>query len=238
MYGTRARIGYTSPPAVTETFPYEFYKMVPEGVTLAITTLNIVKMTDDEVEEGAKMSLDCARLLSKAEVDLIILGGVPLNLALGFKNLDNIMKKLEDELGIPVTSSLTSQVAALKTVGAQRVGVAQPFETDHDIYSEYLQYYGFDVAGQLGAGLTVLDLATTNAQTAKGLANQIFKQSKNLDTLYFPAPHWGIIEIIEELENEHGVDVVSSVQAIIWNALRKTGVKEPITGYGRLLREF
>ena len=64
MYGTRARIGYTSPPAVTETFPYEFYKIVPEGVTLAITTLNIVKMTDDEVKDGAK--LDCSKITAVA----------------------------------------------------------------------------------------------------------------------------------------------------------------------------
>lgn len=35
MYGHRARIGYTSPPIVTEVFPYEFYKMAPPGVTLA-----------------------------------------------------------------------------------------------------------------------------------------------------------------------------------------------------------
>ena len=32
MYGHRARIGYTSPPLTTEVFPYEFYKVVPEGV--------------------------------------------------------------------------------------------------------------------------------------------------------------------------------------------------------------
>lgn len=39
MYGYRARIGYTSPPAATEVFPYEFYKMVPDGVTLVVNTL-------------------------------------------------------------------------------------------------------------------------------------------------------------------------------------------------------
>ena len=41
MYGHRARIGYCSPPYVTETFCYEFYKMVPEGVTLLIKTLEV-----------------------------------------------------------------------------------------------------------------------------------------------------------------------------------------------------
>ena len=50
MYGHRARIGYTSPPATTEVFPYEFYNIVPEGVTLVITTLAIMKLTSSEVD--------------------------------------------------------------------------------------------------------------------------------------------------------------------------------------------
>ena len=39
MYGYRARIGYTSPPLTTEVFPYEFYQIVPEGVTLRDTAV-------------------------------------------------------------------------------------------------------------------------------------------------------------------------------------------------------
>ena len=39
MYGHRARIGYTSPPLTTEIFPYEFYKIVPDGVTRPIAEL-------------------------------------------------------------------------------------------------------------------------------------------------------------------------------------------------------
>ena len=238
MYGHRARIGYTSPPAVTETFPYEFYKIAPAGVTLAITTLNIVHMTDEEVEEGGRMSLDGARLLAAADVDIIVLGGVPLNLSLGLEKLDGLMADLEDELGIAVTSSLTSQVAALKTIGAARVGVGQPFETEHEIYGEYLRHYGFDMVAQKGAGLTVLDLATTESDAAQGLARDLVGMDANLDTLYFPAPHWGIVGIIDELETEHGVNVITAVQAILWNTLRKTGITEPISGFGRLLREF
>ena len=57
IYGHRARIGYTSPPATTEIFPYEFYKIVPEGVTLVITTLAIMKLTSDEVDQSYEISL-------------------------------------------------------------------------------------------------------------------------------------------------------------------------------------
>ena len=45
IYGHRARIGYTSPPFTTEIFPYEFYKIVPAGVTLVITSLSIITRT-------------------------------------------------------------------------------------------------------------------------------------------------------------------------------------------------
>ena len=48
VYGYRARIGYTSPPVVTEVFPYEFYRIAPEGVTLGVTTLAILDVTAEE----------------------------------------------------------------------------------------------------------------------------------------------------------------------------------------------
>jgi len=52
IYGHRARIGYTSPPLTTEIFPYEFYKIVPAGVTLVITTLAIVVRSKGEVDQS------------------------------------------------------------------------------------------------------------------------------------------------------------------------------------------
>src|SRR5262249_20266873 len=43
IYGHRARIGYPCPPLSAEVFPYEFYKLVPAGVTLVITTLTVIE---------------------------------------------------------------------------------------------------------------------------------------------------------------------------------------------------
>jgi len=40
------------------------------------------------------------------------------------------------------------------------------------------------------------------------------------------------------LERELGVSVVSAVAAIVWDALRRTGITDRIEGYGRLLRQF
>ena len=66
MYGHRARIGYTSPPLTTEVFPYEFYKIVPAGVTLVITSLAIVVRSKAEVDQSYDISMKAAREMAAA----------------------------------------------------------------------------------------------------------------------------------------------------------------------------
>jgi maleate cis-trans isomerase len=43
-------------------------------------------------------------------------------------------------------------------------------------------------------------------------------------------------EVIETLERDLGLPVVTSNQAALWAGLRMTNVKDPVQGYGRLLR--
>ena len=66
IYGDRARIGYTSPPLTTEIFPYEFYRIVPAGVTLVITTLAIVVRSKGEVDQSYDISMKAAREMAAA----------------------------------------------------------------------------------------------------------------------------------------------------------------------------
>jgi hypothetical protein len=66
IYGHRARIGYTCPPLSAEAFPYEFYKLVPAGVTLVITTLTVFERSQSEVDAAYEMSMRAARELAAA----------------------------------------------------------------------------------------------------------------------------------------------------------------------------
>ena len=50
--------------------------------------------------------------------------------------------------------------------------------------------------------------------------------------------HWATAHAIDAIERELGVNVMTSQQAILWNALRTAGINDRIEGYGRLLREF
>ncbi len=238
MYGYRARIGYTSPPYLTETFPYEFYKIVPDGVTLVLTTLAIKQLTEQETKHSVEMTLEAAREMGKAGVSIMVFGGVPLNLSLGYDGLEDILRKTEKEIGVPVTSSITAQVNALRAVGAKKLVLLHPFTDPEGFHAEYVGHYGFELLGFKGAQKTVADLATISQDEVKRIAETLCREHPDADTLYIPAPHWGIIELIDPLEQELGINVVIAIQAIVWETLRRTGVKDRIDGYGRLLRDF
>src|ERR1700692_4200901 len=127
-YGHRARIGYTSPPLTTEVFPYEFYKMAPAGVSLVITTLAIVVRSKEEVDQSYDTSMKAAREMAAAGVDIIVLGGVPINLSRGTANAQQMIQDLEAELGVMVATSASAQAEAARALGCRKVVVAQPYE--------------------------------------------------------------------------------------------------------------
>src|SRR5262245_4733885 len=127
IYGERARIGYTSPPLTTEVFPYEFYKIVPAGVTLVLTTLAIVVRSKDEVDRSYEISMKAAREMAAAGVDIVVLGGVPINLSKGYANAEQMIIDLEAELSVKVSTSASAQARAAKALGCRKVVVAEPY---------------------------------------------------------------------------------------------------------------
>ena len=153
MYGHRARIGYTSPPLTTEIFPYEFYRIVPDGVTLVVTSLAIVVRSKAEVDQSYDISMKAAREMAAAGVDIVVLGGVPINLSRGHDNAQAMIQDLEAELGVKVATSASAQAAAAQALGCKKVVVAQPYEASETTrIAGYAVEFGCEVLGATGWG--------------------------------------------------------------------------------------
>ena len=153
MYGHRARIGYTSPPLTTEVFPYEFYQIVPAGVTLVITTLAIVVRSKSEVDQSYDISTKAAHEMAAAGCDIVVLGGVPINLSRGTANAEQMIRDLEAELKVKVSTSASAQANAAKALGCKKVVVAQPYaHEDTDRIAGYSNHFGCEVLGGTGGG--------------------------------------------------------------------------------------
>jgi maleate isomerase len=239
MYGYRARIGYTSPPATTEVFPYEFYKIVPDGVTLVINTLPLVDRTGDEVDRAYEVSLNVAHAMARAGVDLFCFGGLPINASRGFANAAEMARATEQEIGVPVITSLSAQQDAFAAVGAGRVATVQPYDDSHiPRFEGYVRELGAEPTGTVSVDAAFIELGKVDEEKILSLGQRVLREHPDSDTLYIPCPHFATAGVIEPLETEFGITVVTALQAIVWRALRKCGVNDRIEGFGRLLRDF
>ena len=234
-YGWRARIGYPSPPLTSEVFPYEFYKVVPDGVSLVITTLAITVRSAAEVDQSYDISMKAAEQMAEAGCNAIVLGGVPINLAKGVENAANMITELEQKLGIPVATSASAQKEAFKLLGCKKLVVAHPYKAeDNHRFDDYAKKFGAEVLGTRAFGANFNRIGGIPDDAALTMARDLMKAHPDADTIMFPSPHWPVINAIAPLEEEFGVTVMSSIQAILWQALRLAGVKDSISGYGQL----
>jgi maleate cis-trans isomerase len=243
MYGYRARIGYCSPPFVTEVFCAEFYRMAPPGVTLMITTLAVTSLTSastkDQIEESHAKSLDAAKVMARAGADVVVLGGNPINQSRGVENLDEICATLSRGIGTKVVTSTHAQMQALRALGARKVATVHPFEAGGDARHETsIRNLGVEPAGTVACGYTVEDLGRIPSELALSLARQVKREHPEADTIHHSCAHWATAHAIETIERELNVNVMTSQQAIFWKAIRTAGIADRIEGYGRLLREF
>jgi maleate isomerase len=239
MYGHRARIGYTSPPAATEVFPYEFYKIVPDGVTLVVNTLPLVNRTGDEVDRAYDVSLNVAHAMARAGVDLFVFGGLPINASRGFDNAADMATETEKEIGVPVITSLSAQQDAFAVVEAKQVTVIQPYDDTHiPRFEGYVRELGAEPAGCASVNATFIELGKVDEEQILALGRRLGNDYPNADTLYIPCPHFATAGVIELLEKEFGITVITALQAIVWRSLRKCGIEDRIDGFGRLLRDF
>ena len=243
MYGHRARIGYTSPPIVTEVFPYEFYKMAPPGVTLALTTLMVARHSKEsgEAEESWNHAVRAAREMARAKADIIVFGGGPVVYSGGAQRAHDTMAALQEELGVPVTNSTTAYHQADAVLGAKLVGsvtyASTPGSADHLPNERFTDPDKTTMVAQKFAGVPFVEVGTIPSEVPLRLARELKREHPEIDTIHLGSPHWAAGAVIDALEQELGVNVVQGSQAILWWALRSLGIEDRIEGYGKLLRE-
>src|SRR3981081_4012241 len=174
IYGHRARIGYTSPPLTTEVFPYEFYKIVPAGVTLVITTLAIVVRSKGECDQSYDSSMKAAREMAAAGVDIVVLGGVPINLSKGYANAEQMIIDLEAELKVKVSTSPAAPGEAGEALGCRKVVVAQPYElSETDRIASYGSHFGCEVLGATGWGSAFNQIGSIPRKAAPAMGGKL-----------------------------------------------------------------
>jgi len=234
-YGYRGRIGFIAPGSTIETIPVEFYKVAPPGVTIVFVSIGIKRLTKEDIEESLKGIEQAAAELGRTKTDVIILGGSPPVIAGGFGFDKKIIARIGSVTGIPATTSQTLAVEALTLLGVKKLVIASPFgENQNVLLKKFMQDSGFIVHAMKGLNMERIEYGMLPRNASYRIALEACEGVSDCDGVYLPCAQMPTIEIIDLLEKEIGKPVVTSVQAMIWGALRIMGISDPISGFGRL----
>lgn len=220
MYGWQGRIGFIGPPMMAETVPYEFYRVVPDGVALVVTCMGLHDLQPDEIDKVLGLVEDHVKELTRRKVDIMVLGGTPLILSRGAGFENELIAQAQRLTDIKVTTSTTAALHALNVLGAKKlVSVTTYHEFRNKLFKEYLEAQGFEVLNVKGLGLHIADIHELPAETSYRLAKQAFLETPGADAIYMPCAQLATLFNIDLLEKELEVPILTSTQAWLWETL-------------------
>lgn len=234
----RGTIGYIKPsyrPGSLE----EFIRLLPQGVGVIPLIIGIASGTEEEFHKVLAVYKDKVAELAALGVDLIDMGGAPPMMIHGYKGELKIVKELEETHKVPIITSGSSHIAALRALGAKRfVGVTYFNDSLNRMFSAYFSDAGFEVPAIQGIPVAFTDVQKLSSQEIYRFTKATFLNHPDVDAIYMLGGGWRILEIVPLLEQDLGVPVVYDTAAKIRDVQKRLYINQPIRGCGRLLEEL
>jgi len=235
MFGWRAKIGMMIPTNNTVIEPEMAY-LAPEGVTFHATRM-VSSRTGTASIEGLHNLVSCvdraSEELSITGVDSVLYGCLSTSFAVEGWD-DQYPEKTGVWMSTPAITALEATCLAIKSYGITDVAVLCP-------YGEALQKLA---AGAFARhGLNVKTLESINVTGLRAVCSvperDVYQAAKKMDKAGAPllcilATDLSTATIINELEHDLGMPVVSTNQALCWASLHLAGVHESTPQGGSL----
>ncbi len=229
----RARLGFIlmSTDLAAEA---DFFDMAPEGVAVHITRLKTDDYTTNETlsRHIEHMADAASRLQPDTRPDVISYSCTSGSIVIGE---DRIFEEIRR--GAPWAKPMclvTGVVDALRELGAKRLVVGTPYLDEiNTAEAEFLLAKGFDVLDIQGLNLTTgIEFGEVTPAFWKTFALAIDRP--DADAIFLSCGGVRSLEVVDEIEQAAGKPVITSNQAQFWSCLRRAGIADEITGFGRI----
>ncbi len=209
-------------------------RMLPKEVE--VFTNRVTNQNPMTLENLRAMAGDIERaaggILPGLGVDLMIYGCTSGTAAIGY---DRIVERIHQQCpGIPVITPATAAAAALQALGAKKISVLTPYIDEiNQALGELLRKQGLDVINVCGFG-SEDDIEVTMFPLADIVSAAKQACSDEAEALFISCTALRASLVIDTLEMELGIPVVTSNQALVWQALTLLNCTQPVEGFGSL----
>lgn len=217
----------------------ELIRILPEGIGVLPFFLDIQRGTTEEFKRASEPYEPYIERLAEKGCDLIHPEGAPPFMMLGYKGEAELLKKWEKKYKVPLFTSGTNHVRALKAVKAKKIlGVTYFTGQINSVFANYFEEAGFDVLDMDGIDVAFDKVAFLSPEQVYAFTKKAFLKNSKADAIYMLGSGWKVLPIIDMLEQDLGVPVIHPVPARCWEIQHRLHIKEPVEGFGRLLAEM
>jgi maleate isomerase len=234
MSGWKVRIGYLS-PSVFET-PSDWDLILPEGFTIVSSGLNVQAHTEAEFNKAIDALGAGLGIFKAEECDAILMGGITLGTQRGYAAEQEIVAKLSQQVGLPVSTAMGATVEALKQLKIKSTVIATAYkESINQAVKKYYEDGGVKVLAIKGLEVAKpVDQVKLPDYSSYKVGRELFRQHGAVESLLLQG-RWRTVAYVHQLENDTGRPVIASTAASLWWVLKTLGMRVPIAGYGQLL---
>ncbi|HEY7164175.1 MAG TPA: hypothetical protein VIB79_06410 [Candidatus Binatia bacterium] len=230
----KAKVGFVSAGAGSMPHYNSFLPLIPSSIKMDFEGLELYRESLYQIENKKETIVQRVRELTiQRGWDGVIVTAAPTEVL-----NPGLFDALQGALPVPFTTALHACVIALRIYSAKRVLLLTPFDQRlNDLICEHLQKLGVAAVAPHPFG----DLGVPKRMTA----DEVFELTKNhlngadpVDAVYFQGAVLDPIKVLEKIETDLGITVIASNPAMLWYVLSKLQLAYPMSGYGRLLREW
>jgi len=255
-FGGRARIGLVVLEN-DQTVEAELRGLWPDGVTAFVTRIPMEDQVTPETLLAMEERIPAAAglLPSTFGFDAIGYGCTSAATLIGEDGVDTAIRRAHPE--VPNTNPMAAAVAAMGALGAVRIGVVTPYSAEVTagivghltrkglavaVVGSFLEESDSVVARitEESVAAAVIQLVASDQARAEPVretgAVRTGGGAGGLDAVFVSCTSLRALGIVEDLEADLGIPVVSSNLAFGWHLLRLAGVEDAIPGLGRLYR--
>ena len=232
---SRARLGFIlmSTDLAAES---DFFDMAPNDVAIHITRLKTDDHTTNEtLSKHIEFMADAAsRIQPDTKPDVISYSCTSGSIVIGEEKIKEEIKK-GAPYAIPMTL-VTGVVDALRELKVKNLVVGTPYLDEINTKeAEFLNNKGFSVLNIQGLNLTKgIEFGTVTPDYWIKFAEEINEESA--DAIFLSCGGIRSTEVIDQIEQRVGKPVITSNQAQMWSCLRRAGVEDNISGFGKLFK--
>lgn len=230
----KATIGFVSGGAGSMPHYSSFLPMIPDSVKVEFVGLELYNESLYQIADKKQTIVNrLQELIAQRHWDGVILTAAPTEVL-----NPGLFEALKATLAVPFTTALHACVTALRVFSAERVLLLTPFdERLNQLIREHLEQRGVGAV----APHPFEDLAVPKRMDPDEvfeLTKKSLRATDPVDAIYFQGAVLDPIKVLEKIERELGMMVIASNPAMLWYVLSKLGLSYPMSGYGRLMREW